>query len=73
VTAATSNGSITGAHPRFGWGPREGGNVQNSRVASEFEVRMEGGIPRRARRRGRIGAPATPSDDIQGSIRLLKL
>jgi len=63
-----------GAHSRFGRGPLKAETSRNSRVASEFEVRMEGeNTPSRLEGVVGSGGPQLHLTTSQGSIRLLKL
>ena len=74
VTAATSNGSITVRIPASAGARVKAETSRNSRVASEFEVRMEGqNTPSRLEGVVGSGGPQLHLTTSQGSIQLLKL
>ncbi len=74
VTAATSNGSITVRIPASAGARVKAETSRNSRVASEFEVRMEGeNTPSHLEGVVGTGGPQLHLTTSQGSIQLLKL
>jgi len=74
VTAATSNGSITVRIPASAGARVKAETSRNSRVMSEFEVRMEGAnTPSRLEGVVGTGGPQLQLTTSQGSIQLLKL